>query len=40
MHNLITLTAQGLVGEGRLQLEELALAFVLSSLVGLEREIR
>lgn len=40
MHNLITLTAQGLVGEGRLQLEELALAFVLSSLVGLQREIR
>ncbi|WP_040509770.1 MgtC/SapB family protein [Gluconobacter morbifer] len=40
MHNMIELTAQGLVGEGRLQLEELALAFVLSSLVGLEREIR
>jgi len=29
-----------LTGQGRLQLEELALAFILSALVGLEREIR
>jgi len=29
-----------LTGQGRLQLEELTLAFVLSALVGLEREIR
>jgi putative Mg2+ transporter-C (MgtC) family protein len=29
-----------LAGQGRLQLEELTLAFVLSALVGLEREIR
>jgi putative Mg2+ transporter-C (MgtC) family protein len=29
-----------LTGQGWLQLEELALAFVLSALVGLEREVR
>ena len=30
----------GLNGQGLLQLEELTLAFVLSALVGLEREVR
>jgi putative Mg2+ transporter-C (MgtC) family protein len=33
-------TAFNLTGQGWLQLEELALAFILSALVGLEREIR
>jgi putative Mg2+ transporter-C (MgtC) family protein len=37
--NFIDLTAQGLTGQGLLQVEELFLAFILSALVGLEREI-
>ena len=40
MTGFFDLTARGLIGEGRLQLEELVLAFILSSLVGLERELR
>ncbi|WP_215751006.1 MULTISPECIES: MgtC/SapB family protein [unclassified Gluconobacter] len=40
MTGFFDLTARGFIGEGRLQLEELVLAFILSSLVGLERELR
>jgi putative Mg2+ transporter-C (MgtC) family protein len=40
MLSFFDLTTQGLTGQGMLQLEELALAFVLSALVGVERELR